>query len=61
MTLTNAVSTAIAHGNCLADINAMRWALTYCCSSEDVKAEWERQEWERTQQPSNTCEVPDGK
>jgi hypothetical protein len=61
MTLTNAVSTAIAHGNRLSDINAMRWALTYRCSSEDVKAEWERQEWERTQQPSNNCEVYDGK
>ena len=61
-TLANAVAAAIAHGNSFTDINPHRWSETYGdCGVEAVKDEWERQQWQRTQQPSNTCEVPDGK
>lgn len=61
-TLANAVAAAIAHGNGFTDINPHRWSETYDnCGTEAVKAEWERQMWARTQQPLNTCEVPDGK
>lgn len=41
MTLRNACHAAIAHGNMLADINADRWAQTYHCTPEDVRATWE--------------------
>ena len=60
-TLANAVAAAIAHGNDYTDIRPARWSETYGCGVEAVKTEWERQQWQRTQVPSNTCEVPDGK
>jgi len=42
---------AITHGNTLVDIRVPRWAQTYGCSEEQVKAEWERQMWIHTQKP----------
>lgn len=52
-TLPSAVRAAIAHGNSLPDINLTRWSATYHCGVEDVKATWERIQWEMTQQPSS--------
>ena len=61
-TLANAVAAAIAHGNAFTDIHPQRWSQTYSdCGVEAVREEWERQEWLRTQQAQNNCEVPDGK
>jgi hypothetical protein len=45
----------------LAEMNLPRWADTFHCTVSDIQAEWERQEWKRTQQAQNNCEVPDGK
>ena len=55
--LPAAVRAAIRHGNALSDIRPAAWALTYSCSTEDVKAAWEDALTELTQQPSNTYEV----
>jgi hypothetical protein len=59
--LPAAVRAAIKHGNALTDIRPAYWALTYRCSTEDVKTAWEDALTELTRQPQNTCEVPDGK
>ena len=45
----------------LAEMNLSRWADTFHCSVSDIMAEWEREQWRRTQHAQNTCEVPEGK
>lgn len=55
--LPNAVKAAIEHGNALTDIRPEYWALTYRCSTEAVKDEWERQTWERTTKPQNSFQM----
>lgn len=57
-----AIKAAIAHGNTLSNINAHRWAETYApATTEDVKAEFEKQLSEASLRPSNSYEEPFGK
>lgn len=51
-TMPNAVRTALLHENTLADIRLDKWADTYRCGVEDIRAEWERQLSIKSQQPS---------
>lgn len=55
-TLPAAIATALKHDNTLADINVCKWAETYGCQPEQVRAEWERQQWQHTTKPLNICE-----
>lgn len=60
--LPAAVRAAIAHRNTLSNINAHRWAETYApATTEDVKAEFEKQLSEASLRPSNSYEEPFGK
>ena len=56
MTLTNAVRTAIAHGNTLSNIIPAKWAETYRCDTESVRAEFERQLTTLSLKPSQPVE-----
>ena len=56
--LPAAVKAAIAHGNTISNINAHRWAETYApATTEDVKAEFERQLSEASLRPNNSYDV----
>lgn len=59
--LPAAVRAAQEAGTILAEMRLSKWAETFHATEETIRAEWERQEWARTQQPQNNCEVPDGK
>lgn len=59
--LPAAVRAAQKSGTVLAEMNLQRWAVSFHCTEADIMAEWEREQWRQTQQPSNNCEVPEGK
>jgi hypothetical protein len=59
--LPAAVRAAIKHGTALSDVQAIAWATTYHCSTEELKSAWEDALTELSRQPSNPYEVPDGK
>lgn len=57
-TMPRAVAAAIHAGNSLGDIKLDRWAMTYRCGVDEVRAEWERQMSVKSQAPDNAfdCE-----
>jgi hypothetical protein len=57
LSLANAIRAAQAAETVLAEMNLPRWATTFGCSVEDIRSEWERAKWERTQQPTNSYDV----
>jgi hypothetical protein len=59
--LPAAVRAAIKHGNALTDIRPAAWATTYGVTTEAVRVAWENALTELTRQPTNSCEVPEGK
>lgn len=52
-TLRNAVRAAIAHENTLGDIRPERWAETYRCTTDDVRAAWENEMTRKSLTPNN--------
>lgn len=59
--LPAAVKAAQEAETVLAEMNLPKWADTFHCTVSDIMAEWEREQSRRSQQPTNNCEVPDGK
>lgn len=60
--LANAIRTAIAHGNTVANINVARWSETYGnCGVERVRIVWEAIQSEMSLKPTNSFQEPEGK
>ena len=51
MSLPSAVSTALASGTMLEEMNLSRWAASFDTSEEAVRVEFEKQLWVKTQHP----------
>ena len=52
-TMPRAVATAIAHGKGINEMNLGRWADTYRCGVEDIRAAWDAELSRVSQSPDN--------